>query len=453
MISWRGDEKGLQLVADPMTRRSLTRRLTSRPPAGHHSPEPGAPGFLARVAACLLIAFAVMPSLSAAETPSKYLLDAGDRLRISVFGRPELSGEYEVGASGEISFPLVGRVAVRGRSLEDVETAIESTFAAQVPTAPFVTAEITEYRPFYIDGDVTSPGAYPYRPGLNLMRAVALAGGKYSDRAGGAAGVIEKRRERETYDLLMQTFLSDTAREARLYAEKMGLDEVRFPENMRATNADPRVKEIIDNEAYLFETRKKLVNGQDVLLKKQMVAYDKAVEALATQKEVIRKKQRVVAEQLKRYQALVNKGVAPESQTWFTEVNAIDVETELRELELATLDAQQRRIQVEQSLVNLHDQRAREIADEYLQVQERLVEAGIRIRASAERLGWMSSSSLELDTSAAVTIRRKTSTGYETFTAVADTPILPGDQIAVPFPKVEDTLPVGAHIPSRIKQK
>jgi hypothetical protein len=285
------------------------------------------------------------------------------------------------------------------------------------------------------------------------MRAVALAGGKYSDRAGGAVSTLEKRRERESSDLLVQTFLSDTAREARLYAEKMGLDEVRFPDDLPRTSIDPRVKEIIDNELHLFETRRQLVTGQVVLLEKQIIAYDEAVAALTEQKKIITRKQRIVGEQLENYKTLVSKGVAPQSQVWLIEVNAIDIEREIRELELAILDARQKSIQAQQSLVNLRNQRAHEIADQYLQVQDRLNQTEIRIHASAERLGWMSSSSLESESSAPVVIRRQTNAGYEDLVAAGDTPVLPGDQINIPFPKIEDTSSVGLRLPSRITRK
>lgn len=108
---------------------------------------------------------------------SLYRLGAGDRLAISVFGHPDLSGEFEVDGSGEIAFPLLGQVAARGHTLEELRGLITDDLNRDFIVDPRVSVEVLNFRPFYILGQVNAPGSYPYVAGLNVRQAVAIAGG------------------------------------------------------------------------------------------------------------------------------------------------------------------------------------------------------------------------------------------------------------------------------------
>ena len=112
-----------------------------------------------------------------------YRLDAGDIVNIYVYEEDDLSQEIEIGDSGAITYPLLGEVIVRGLSINELETVIATRLIdEEFLIAPDVTINIVEYRPFYIDGEVEAPGAYPFEPGLTLRMAVTLAGG-FTERA------------------------------------------------------------------------------------------------------------------------------------------------------------------------------------------------------------------------------------------------------------------------------
>lgn len=107
-----------------------------------------------------------------------YRLDAGDIINIYVYQEEALSQEIEIGESGNITYPLLGNVGVRGLTLAELEREITSRFIdEEYLINPDITINIVEYRPFYIDGEVEEPGAYPFEPGLTLRMAVSLAGG------------------------------------------------------------------------------------------------------------------------------------------------------------------------------------------------------------------------------------------------------------------------------------
>ena len=111
-----------------------------------------------------------------------YTLGSGDRLKITVFGEDDLSGEFQVDGSGYISFPLIGEIRVSGLSMRDLEREVVERLQDGYLIDPRVSLEVMNYRPFYILGEVNSPGQYEYVSGINLHNAVAMAGG-YTHRA------------------------------------------------------------------------------------------------------------------------------------------------------------------------------------------------------------------------------------------------------------------------------
>jgi polysaccharide export outer membrane protein len=114
--------------------------------------------------------------------PSIYQLDSGDRLRIVVFGQDGLSNSYIVDAAGNITMPLIGAVPARGASTAQLAREVGARLRNGFIREPHVAIEIESYRPFFILGEVTYPGQYPFVPNMTVETAVAIAGG-FSPRA------------------------------------------------------------------------------------------------------------------------------------------------------------------------------------------------------------------------------------------------------------------------------
>lgn len=110
-------------------------------------------------------------------TDESYVLGAGDKLRLIVFGEESLSGEFVVSAAGSVSLPLVGEVAAAGFTLTRFREAVVSALLDGYLKDPRVSVEVLTYRPFYILGEVARPGEFPYTSGLTVMNAIATAGG------------------------------------------------------------------------------------------------------------------------------------------------------------------------------------------------------------------------------------------------------------------------------------
>ena len=110
-------------------------------------------------------------------SPGEYTLDSGDRLRIVVFGQEGLTNAYAVDASGFIDMPLIGPVLARGATTEELAGRISAKLRDGFIREPHVAVEIEAYRPFFILGEVTAPGQYPYVANMSAEAAVAIAGG------------------------------------------------------------------------------------------------------------------------------------------------------------------------------------------------------------------------------------------------------------------------------------
>jgi len=163
---------------------------------------------LPRLAALLamLLVFACgapAPAPGGGEAPAlrEYRISPGDKIRVTVFGHADVSGEVEVNAAGAISVPLIGDVKAADRTVAQIQGEIAERLDRDYIVKPRVTVEILSYRPFFILGQVTKPGSYPYASGLDVRQAVAIGGG-FTRRARTDTVVItrETDRGRESFD-------------------------------------------------------------------------------------------------------------------------------------------------------------------------------------------------------------------------------------------------------------
>lgn len=114
---------------------------------------------------------------AAMQAATAYTLGSSDKLRVTVFGHTDLSGEFEVDGTGAISLPLIGQLQAQGLTTAQLEQSIATSLANGYILNPRVSAEVINYRPFYILGEIGNPGTYPYTNGLTVQNAIAAAGG------------------------------------------------------------------------------------------------------------------------------------------------------------------------------------------------------------------------------------------------------------------------------------
>jgi polysaccharide export outer membrane protein len=143
-------------------------------------------------------------ALVKADSALEYHLGSGDKVRVTVYGEKDLSGEFDVAGTGKVSLPLIGQVQAAGLTLGDFEDAISGKLKEGYLTNPKVNVEVLNYRPFYIMGEVGKPGEYPYTNGMNVLNAVAVAGG-FTYRANQDQVYITRGGDKESAYALSQS--------------------------------------------------------------------------------------------------------------------------------------------------------------------------------------------------------------------------------------------------------
>ena len=111
-----------------------------------------------------------------------YRLGPGDEIFIYVFGEEDLSMDFRLDDTGTLNYPLLGELLLEGLTVTELEQLITQRLKGPFLIDPDVTVSITEYRPFFLNGEVHEPGGIPYQPGLTLEKAITLGGG-FTERA------------------------------------------------------------------------------------------------------------------------------------------------------------------------------------------------------------------------------------------------------------------------------
>ena len=129
------------------------------------------------LAACDSDSTPIVPMAAAGSPGDSNKLGPNDRLRITVFGQPTLTGEYTLDGNGVLAFPLIGNVPANGVTTSQLQQAIAAKLKPDYMLNPNVSAEVITRRPFYVIGEVQKPGSYPYVSDMTAVNAIAMAGG------------------------------------------------------------------------------------------------------------------------------------------------------------------------------------------------------------------------------------------------------------------------------------
>jgi polysaccharide export outer membrane protein len=153
------------------------------------------------------------PATYLVDTKGPYQLDTGDAVRVTVYGDDELSDVYRVDDSGSIAFPLVGQVPVRGKTTAGAAASLSAALANGFMRSPNVAVEVSEYRPFFIQGEIGNSGQFPYVYGMTVRAAISTAGG-FGDTADRNRAVVYRRQGHQmvkgVVDLDFPIFPGDT---------------------------------------------------------------------------------------------------------------------------------------------------------------------------------------------------------------------------------------------------
>lgn len=253
-------------------------------------------------------AMAAPPTADTAGT-SQYRLTAGDKINITVFGQVDLTGEYVIDGSGNVTMPLAGPIPLADATIKESEQRIATRLSEGYLRQPSVSVRVSELRPIYVVGDVKLPGSYPYRFGSTVLSAVAVAGGYGGAEAVTGTAAAEFLMVDERVRVLERTRLATLVRQARVQAQLDGRDTFDAPVLANPARENSAVDEIVAAERDILGQHIAAFNKEIALQNAQKPRIEAESAALAEQTESQKKQLSLVVEQAEDYAKLDKMGL------------------------------------------------------------------------------------------------------------------------------------------------
>jgi exopolysaccharide production protein ExoF len=309
-----------------------------------------------RSAATRVLGLAVLGLLAALpaaadDTASKYALGVSDKISVRVVEWQSagatfqdwtaVTGSYLVGPEGAVSFPFVGEVQAAGKTTAELSQALSaglrSTLGLTDP--PNVTVEVETFGPVYVTGDVQSSGAYPYAPGLNVIKAISLAGGL---RHGAADASPDANRQlidlQGTYNVLKDQRLRLLIQRARLDAVLGKQDSLTMPAQVKD---DAQAPALAETETAILKAGQDQIKSQTVALDAQKQLLGQSIDALAQKRDTATQQLTLAQDRLQKVQTLATNGLAITDRVMTLQSNVADLEGQLLDIDTADLKAKQ----------------------------------------------------------------------------------------------------------------
>lgn len=396
-------------------------------------------GKIACLAAFLAVCFVSLVPADA-ESPLAsygYPLATGDKLKVTVFGEPDLSGDFAVDSLGSLSLPLIGRVRAAGLNASELEAVIVEKLKDGYLRNPRVIVQVPEYRPFYVVGDVKTPGSHGYVNGITMIGAIALSGGYSVTTMDDIRTRLAVRRARENLDLILGDYHVAIVREARLLAERDGLDEIRFPQEILQDQIDPKLVEMIEGERRVFTSRRESLTGAESILKEKISQHREVISALKAQVRSKDYQSDLLRIEIEDVETLLGKGLTTKARLHALQRKFAVLEGDRRAHRANIARTRLNISETELNIVKLRNDLRKDVVAQLQDVQNQISELEKRIAAAKDVLRENSVAAahtrqrLISRKSSRIVITRVTAEGPTELEVNENSPVFPGDIIRV----------------------
>jgi exopolysaccharide production protein ExoF len=297
----------------------------------------------------------------------RYKLGIQDRVRVHVHEWPALTGEFTIGANGDVTLPLIGQLRAAGLETSELAAAVGARLRAKVELlqAPDTAVDVVQYRPFYILGYVDRPGEYPFRPGMLVLNAVSIGGGMYRPARGSSTDWGLQRdaiTARGDIRVIAVRRLELEARRFRLEAEVQALDT--FPQIPADISKD--LRRAVDEEKALFQSRLDRVNNQVESYNNTIDLLEREIVAIQGQIGANQRQRESVMRELEDTRGMVSRGLAPAPRVLPLERTVSQLESEQKAMETMILRARQQINLTRAQISSARDERRAVAASELL---------------------------------------------------------------------------------------
>lgn len=311
-------------------------------------------------------------------TVVQFVASTGDYRRWDALG-----GDLEVGPDGTLAVPTLGVINVQDLSAEQLESEIAGRLQAKLGLldVPDASVQVLGYPPVYIVGSVSAPGQYPFRPGMVVAQALAIAGGER--RIENAAGLSETIKLEAELDGFGSDILRSTARLARLKSEFARSPEISFPPELNG--ADPTTAEIMEQERRIFQAHTNEFERQQRGLIQLAELFNAEINVLGQKAQTIDDQIARAQEQVEAIRSLVSAGSSTTSRLTDVERIFADLRSEKLDNALATMSARQNLNRSQGDLAKLQDEQQSNVASQ-LQQEQAALEKLLRNQTAAMRM-------------------------------------------------------------------
>ncbi|QFU17868.1 polysaccharide biosynthesis/export family protein [Microvirga thermotolerans] len=381
---------------------------------------------------CLAQTYPIAPQTSLRITVVQWVPSKGEYQRWDAVG-----GEFTVSSGGILSIPLVGTIDVSGLDSGSLAARIAQQLKDKVGliSTPDATVEILDYPPLYIVGAVSKPGEYKFRPGLTVLQALALSGGRFrATTEGGDKGQISMLGELQS---LREEILRTLGRIARLQAEGSGARQIQFPDEFTSSN-NKMVAEIRAQEQIIFEARRNALERQLQNLSELQNLFIAEIDVLQKKTESLDARLKTVGEDLANVKSLVERGIATVSRRTELEFAVANLQSNRLDEITAVMRARQNLSEAKRNALSLRDKHQTDVAAELQEAQANLERLRIKEDVLKKILIISDPSSLagrekteDVDPELSYTIVRRSGDSAEELPASESTLLMPGDVVKV----------------------
>jgi polysaccharide export outer membrane protein/exopolysaccharide production protein ExoF len=379
----------------PVERSALSTLLGRRANA-KWLPQPQSRRLLCALFAALVLSVALLPVRQglgeATGATGEYRLGPQDKLRLSVYEwRPSrdevfewkaLNAEYVVNIAGRLAVPLIGEIPASGLTTTELALQIAQQLRKRLgfATPPDISVEIVQHRPFYVTGHIEKAGEYSYRPGLTVLQAVAIAGGRQRTIEPGLLRLdretIAARGELQLHSMEMDVLL---ARTARLSAELKGESTIAMPRVLLDRASETNIGLLLSQEELIHVTRMKAFDNQIAAMQKLKDQLKSEVDSVTAQIAVHDKQVASMKRELGDIKGLVARGLSTVSRQGLLERAEAQLLGDRLRLESNLVKARQEMSRTEVAILELRSKRSTETATELRLAQQKLAELAQRM--------------------------------------------------------------------------
>lgn len=343
-----------------------------------------------------------------------------------------VSGDYTIGPSGKLSLPFVGETPASGKTTAEIAETIGKTLQEKfgLSDRPEASVEVAQYRPFYISGDIKTPGQYPYAPDLTVLKAISIAGGM-------RRGTEGARTERDlitaegSHAVLSDEQLRLMVTRARIEAELAGKTVVEAPEDIASL---PAVPGMIADETAIMVSRQKKITLRLQALEDLKGLLEREIQSLGQKSETQKRQVELARKELSGIDTLAQKGLVVNTRLLSTERAIAEMEGKILDLDTAMLRAKQDISKAEQEAIDLKNDNESELAVQRQKVVAELNAVTLKLgmqKGLISEAGGVAPSAGGAEQALSYVLVRKGNGKTKEITAAEDTPVLPGDVLKV----------------------